>query len=205
VVYNGVDLEHYTPSGVGKILEDQVRVILVEGSISGGYEWGLETAIHMCERIKNVFHHNIEVMVVGKVSAPLQGEWKRKAEVSVNFSGQVSSDMIPELDRTAHVLYAADLNTACPNSVIEAMACGLPVVAFDTGALSELVSGDAGRLVPFGGDPWKLDPPDINGLAEAANIIINEQDNFRKAARRRAEEAFGLDRMVEGYLNALNL
>ena len=50
-------------------------------------------------------------------------------------------ERIPELDRSAHLLYSADLNAACPKSVIEALACGLPVVAFDTGALPELVQG----------------------------------------------------------------
>jgi glycosyltransferase involved in cell wall biosynthesis len=85
------------------------------------------------------------------------------------------------------------------------MACGLPVVAFDTGALPELVTMGAGRLVPYGGDPWRLDPPDIGGLVEAASVIINRQADYRMAARKRAEEAFGIDRMVEGYLEALKL
>ena len=109
------------------------------------------------------------------------------------------------MDRSAHMLYAADINAACPNSVIEALACGLPVAAFDTGALPELITKDSGQLVPYGGDPWKLDPPDIEGLAQAAINIINNKPKFDAAARQRAEEVFGLDQMVEGYLKALNL
>ena len=205
VVLNGVDLERYTPYGVGKIPDEQVRILLVEGSIAGGYEWGLETAILMAESVKSVYGHKLEVMVVGRVSASLQRLWKGNPEVQVRFSGEVPAEKVPELDRSAHVLYAADLNAACPNSVIEALACGLPVVAFDTGALAEIVTMDAGKLVAYGGDPWQLDSPDINGLAEAANIIINNQERFRAAARKRAEEAFGLEPMVEGYLKALNL
>lgn len=203
VVHNGVDLERYTPTGAGNVPDDHVRILLVEGSIGGGYEWGLETAIHMAERISTTYSRNIEVMVVGRVSASLQHEWKSKAEVQVSFIGQVPPERIPEFDRSAHVLYAADLNAACPNSVIEALACGLPVVAFETGALSEIITVEAGRLMPYGGDPWKLEAPDIDGLAEAANSIIKDQTGFRKGARSRAEEAFGLDHMVEGYLDAL--
>ena len=203
VVYNGVDLERYSPLGEGEKPENHIRILLVEGSIGGGYEWGLETAIHMAERIITAYSLNLEVMVVGRVSASLQREWKGKSEVQVNFIGQVPAEKVPKLDRSAHVLYEADLNAACPNSVIEALACGLPVVAFNTGALSELVSQDAGKLVPYGGDPWKLDPPDIDGLAEAAQTVIKDQLSFRAGARVRAEEAFGLDRMVNGYLDAL--
>jgi glycosyltransferase involved in cell wall biosynthesis len=102
------------------------------------------------------------------------------------------------------VLFAAALDAACPNSTIEAMACGLPVVAFDTGALPELIQGDAGRVVLYGGDPWKLDTPDIEGLAQATVDVLGNQPHFRVGARKRAEEAFGLDHMVEGYLKSLN-
>jgi glycosyltransferase involved in cell wall biosynthesis len=76
-------------------------------------------------------------------------------------------------------------------------------VAFATGALPELVQGDAGRLAPYGGDPWKLEAPDIEGLAQAAVEVLAEQDRYRRGARARAERAFGQERMVQGYLDAL--
>jgi glycosyltransferase involved in cell wall biosynthesis len=205
IVYNGVDLQHYSPTGVGKKPDDHIRILLVEGAISGGYEWGLETAIQVAERINKPDKQQVELMVVGRVAESLQREWSKKAVIPINFTGLVPQEKIAELDRSAHVLYAADLNAACPNSVIEAMACGLPVVAFDTGALSELVKENAGRLVPYGGDPWKLDHPDIEKLVEAALTVIKNQAKFSKGARNRAEEAFSLEHMVEGYLSALNL
>ena len=110
---------------------------------------------------------------------------------------------IPEIDRSAHVLFSADLNAACPNSVIEALACGLPVAAFDTGGLNELVVGDAGRLVPYGGDPWRLEKPDVPALAHATAEILRDRPRFRAAARAHAEHALGLEKMMDGYLMAL--
>jgi glycosyltransferase involved in cell wall biosynthesis len=77
------------------------------------------------------------------------------------------------------------------------------VVAFATGALPEMVTGDSGRLVPYGGNPWKLDRPDVPALANATAAILENQAHYRAAARQRAEEAFGLDRMVERYLEVL--
>jgi glycosyltransferase involved in cell wall biosynthesis len=205
VVYNGVDIRHYSPMGEGKIPEDHIRLLLVEGAIAGGYEWGLETAVQMAELLSATYQPDIELVVAGRIASSLQREWNNKTRVNIQFAGQVPTDMIPILDRSAHVLYAADLNPACPNSVIEALACGLPVVAFNTGALPELVTNDAGKLVPYGGDPWNLDPPNIDALVEATNNIINNQKLFRAAARKRAEDAFGLDQMVDGYLDALNI
>jgi glycosyltransferase involved in cell wall biosynthesis len=87
--------------------------------------------------------------------------------------------------------------------VIEALACGLPVVGFDTGSLSELVRGDAGRLVPYGANEWKLQKPDISALANATMEVFDEQDRFRTLARTRAESFFDVDKMVDEYLKVL--
>ncbi len=110
---------------------------------------------------------------------------------------------IPLLDRSAHLLFASDLHPACPNAVIEALACGLPVVAFDTGALRELVSEQAGRLADYGGDPWQIDPPDFEGLAAAGEAVLDDLPRFRAGARERAESGLGLQPMVEGYLKVM--
>ncbi|MCJ7433941.1 MAG: glycosyltransferase family 4 protein, partial [Anaerolineales bacterium] len=126
-----------------------------------------------------------------------------RARVPINWMGAVARERIPEIDRSAHVLFSADLNPACPNSVIEAMACGLPVVAFDTGALNELVLNDSGRLVSYGGDPWKIEQPDVPALADAAAEILEDQARFSKNARIQAESALGLDNMVDDYIKYL--
>jgi glycosyltransferase involved in cell wall biosynthesis len=95
------------------------------------------------------------------------------------------------------------LNAACPNSVIEALACGLPVLAYDTGALSELVQDGAGEVVPYGADHWQLEDPSIPPLAQACARILQDNPAYRQSARARAEAVFSLDDMVEAYLKAL--
>ena len=208
VVYNAVDLDTYTPNPQSAHAQSaNHRILLVEGSLMGGYELGLGTAISLVDKLNNVHRQKlgkpVELVVVGRVSQDAQTFWDQRAESTINWVGLVPADSIPDFDRAAHLLYAADINAACPNAVIEALACGTPVLAFDTGALPELVTGDAGRVVPYGGDPWQLDPPDVDALAEAAVEILLNQDRFRPAARARAEAAFGLDKMVEGYLDVL--
>jgi glycosyltransferase involved in cell wall biosynthesis len=204
VVHNGVELERYTPEGPGELPSEHLRILLVEGTIGGGYEFGLDTAVKMATRLKALHQQAVELMVVGRIAKNLQEAWKSSPEINMTFLGQVPIENIPALDRSAHVLFAADLQPACPNSVIEALACGLPVAGFDTGALAEIVSQGCGEVVPYGADPWKLEQPDIDGLAQAVNRIIINQAVYRNAARLRAEEAFGLDRMVEGYLEMLS-
>jgi glycosyltransferase involved in cell wall biosynthesis len=201
VIYNGVDLSVFSPDGPHERPSENFRVLLVEGSLQGGYENGLETAVALAERLAEKMP--IELTVAGRVSAEIQAACQAKSRLPIRWAGLMPNAQIPGLDRSAHLLYSADLNAACPNSVIEALACGLPVAAFATGALPELVTGDSGRLVPFGGDPWKLDRPDVPALALAAAEILQNQAHFRAAARQRAEEAFGLDWMVQRYLDVL--
>jgi glycosyltransferase involved in cell wall biosynthesis len=105
--------------------------------------------------------------------------------------------------RSAHILFSVDLHPACPNSVIEALACGLPVVAFDTGAMKELVLGDSGRIVPYGSNAWNIEKPDVPALADAAVEILHDQPRFHRSARAHAESALGLDKMVNEYLKVL--
>ena len=203
VVHNGVDLTEFHPSGAGERPTDRYRLLLVEGSLGGGYELGLDHAIALTKRITKKLDKPVDLLVAGRISPEIRARADRNEDIKVQWAGVVPRERIPELDRSAHILYAADLNAACPNAVIEAMACGLPVVAFDTGALPELVRSDAGRLASYGGDPWKLDPPDIDGLADAALEVLSDPSRFQTGARARAEAAFSLDQMVKGYLTAL--
>jgi glycosyltransferase involved in cell wall biosynthesis len=201
VIYNGVDLAVFTPDGTHERPAQRYRLLLVEGSLQGGYEGGLETALGLAEHLAESMP--VELVVAGRVSLEQQSSISRKSRLPIHWVGILPHEQIPVLDRSAHLLYSADLNAACPNSVIEALGCGLPVVAFATGAMPELVTGDSGRIMPYGGNPWTLDRPDIPALAKAAMEILREQDRFREAARQRAVEAFGLEKMVDGYLQVL--
>lgn len=201
VIHNGVDLSVFTPAGPHERPTDRFRLLLVEGRLQGGYETGLDTAIRLAEGLTTKFP--LELMVAGRLSSNLQSVTQKKSRVPIRWAGLVPGEQIPALDRSAHMLFSADINAACPNSVIEALACGLPVAAFATGALPELVTGDSGRVVPYGGNPWKLEKPDLPALVNAAAEILDDQPRFRSAARQRAEEAFALDKMVERYLAVL--
>ena len=203
VIHNGVDLQTYTPEGSGERPPERIRLLVVEGNMGGGYEMGLEWAVRLAEQVSGLQPRPVELMVAGRISAEQQTTWRDRSRFPILWAGMVPRERVPELDRSAHLLFSADLHPACPNSVIEALACGLPVVAFDTGSLAELVTPEVGRVVPYGGDPWQVEPPDIPALAEAAVQVLADLPNYRKEARVRAEAAFGLERMVDGYLVGL--
>jgi len=207
VIYNAVDLTMYHPMGKHHRPLDWLRLLVVEGSLGGGYEGGLLNAARLVQSLNQMSDQlagkSVELQVAGRVPETLQKQVEGILPGKVAWAGVLPRAGIPDLDRSAHLMFSADVNAACPNSVIEALACGLPVAAFESGALPELVANGAGVIAPWGGDPWQLDPPDIQALAERSIEPLTRQDMYRTAARRQAEKCFGLDRMVECYLQEL--
>jgi glycosyltransferase involved in cell wall biosynthesis len=80
-----------------------------------------------------------------------------------------------------------------PRVLLEAMAAGLPAVAYGGGGVPELVEdGVTGILVKTG---------DVEGAARAVETLLRDEALRRRmgeAARRRAEENFGMERFREG-------
>jgi glycosyltransferase involved in cell wall biosynthesis len=201
VILNGADLNRYTPHGLHERPSGHYRLLVVEGSLAGGLSYGLFNAAELASALSKKF--KIELMIVGQVDGRTKNKLKAQTPFRLQFMDTVPREHIPWLMRSAHLLFSAEVNPPCPNSVIEALSCGLPVASFDTGSLSELVQGDAGRLVPYGASPWRLEPPDIPALADAAAEVLDDQARFRASARERAESVFDVENMVDEYLKVL--
>jgi sugar transferase (PEP-CTERM/EpsH1 system associated) len=104
---------------------------------------------------------------------------------------------VPALMRSFDVFVLPSLGEGISNTILEAMACGLPVVATRVGGNPELVEeGVTGTLVPSGNP---------EALAGALAAYIRDPDRRREegaGARRRAEQRFSINAMVAGYLSA---
>lgn len=109
----------------------------------------------------------------------------------VRFVGQ-QQDVAPWFQALDLAVLPSYANEGVPQSLIQAMACGIPVVSTPVGAIGELVQdGDTGRLVP---------PADPVALAAAiADLLDRPEERARLAGNglARVRARHGLDRMVE--------
>jgi glycosyltransferase involved in cell wall biosynthesis len=201
VIHNGVDLNTFSPSPIILIPGDHVRVLVVEGRFGGGYEVGLENAVRFSEVLREIIHKPVELVLAGD---PGRGLTEKYSALDwITWKGIIPRPELPDLYRSAHLLFSADINASCPNAVIEALACGLPVVGYDTGALREILKGEGGLVGPYGASPLELQPALPLPLAESSVQILENRERFSRQARRRAETAFGLDMMIKKYLQVL--
>jgi glycosyltransferase involved in cell wall biosynthesis len=104
---------------------------------------------------------------------------------AVRFVGSVAQEEVADYMRAADVFLAvADLSNV-GNPLLEAMACGLAIVAVDAGDTKDLViNGQTGRLVASG------DPAEIASATESLAADPDSRDRLGSAARAYAEERF---------------
>jgi glycosyltransferase involved in cell wall biosynthesis len=112
----------------------------------------------------------------------------------VHFVGWVARDRIADHYRRADVFVTATTWEGMPNTVLEAMACGLPIVGTQASGLRDLVRDDInGYLVPI---------KDADALAEAlARLVDNgyERRRMGRESRKLAEREFAWEFIAEQY------
>ena len=153
-------------------------------------EKGIHTLIEGTAKLKK--SPNIQLLVVGGPYFPKDAEYidylKAQAEKlgiadRVVFTGFLE-DTAAILSLLDIVLLASTIPEACPRTIIEAMAAGVPVIATPLGGSKELVTPETGILVPA---------EDADAFAEAITQLAEDtQRRMRmgQACRLRAEQLF---------------
>jgi len=177
VLRNAVDTSEFTPADEAPA---GAPVLLLAGDQTQPYRLG--TALRTIALLPDV-----RLLVTGTLIEDGHALAEQLGVADrVLFTGRYAQRDAPSVYRRAHVLLHPKVNDPCPNVVLEALACGLPVVHSESGGTPELV-GEAGMGV--GSDTtWERDvPPAPDLLAAAVEHVLGRLDELRSAARARAE------------------
>lgn len=193
VIHNGVDLEQFMPRTV-----NPAPVIVSVGRLT--YEKGIDVLLRAYASVRRT-HPTWSLMVIG--DGPLRGQMEALAvqlnvASSVHFRGTISPSSVAEELRRASVFVLASHFEGLPIAVIEAMACGKPVVMTETdGAHDLIVHPDHGRIVPI---------DDVAALASALNEMIGLGPERLRAmgvsCRRWVERSFSWEQIAHSYETA---
>jgi glycosyltransferase involved in cell wall biosynthesis len=117
----------------------------------------------------------------------------------VHLVGGYDQRDAPAVFRRAHLLLHTKVQDPCPTLVVEAMACGLPVVHPASGGTTELV-GDVGGIGVPHPVSWEHDePPAPEALADAVVRVLDDLPRYSAAARERAVERFSLEPWLDRH------
>lgn len=191
IIYNGVVIK----PKYNNIENGTISLLCVEGTIDYS-----PYAIELLNKLRKLLPSSIPINLYGKFESPYN---EHKLDKEINYHGFLQRDQVNSVYTNA-VFLSLDINPACPNSVIESMAAGLPVVAYDTGCLKELVPQEAGAIVPYGSNPWELNFPDAIGLSDAIVKVIQNYSYYSNNALKHASNNFSAELVFGQYLQVLN-
>lgn len=198
VIPNGVDVERFRPiprdcalrERLGLPAEAPVAAIVAALRPEKNHELFLRAAALIRQS-----RANAHFLIIGDGAKRPELEALRDdlglAE-AVHFLGTRGD--IPELLSLVDVLMLTSHMEANPVSILEALACGKPVVATRVGSIAESVhDGQSGYLV---------EPGDERALADRVVALFNDSElarRFGQTGRQTVVEHWSLERMVEGY------
>lgn len=193
IIPNGIDCDLYKPSDTNfardrlSIDKGAEIVLFVAGNtqnIRKGYAYLIE-ALRRIRHIKDLL-----LVTVG------ENTYNGRVDVPNLQLGMVKDESLMSLIYSAaDVLVLPAEQDNLPNTLIEAMACALPVVGFDVGGIGEIVDhAVSGRLVKFG---------DTACLAEEIELVLSDKELARemgKQGRKRAIKLFSKRKQARVYL-----
>lgn len=161
------------------IAPDARVVLFVSDSVTNRRK-GLSVLLDALTRVREP--DNIVMLSVGKSPPPAS------AGVRTHHLGPIANDRFLAIAYSAADAFVApSLQEAFGQTVIEAMACGVPVIGFDTGGIPDLVRhGQTGLLCPTG---------DADALAVAIRQLLLDESlrsAFGQSARAVAEKEYSL-------------
>jgi sugar transferase (PEP-CTERM/EpsH1 system associated) len=196
-IYNGVDTERFSPARREILAADQPIVIGAVGRMQTVKDQ--PTLARAFVRLNGMFpalRGRLRLNMIG--DGPLRSEVERvisEAGLSAQSSLAGARDDVPEQMRAMDIFVLPSIVEGISNTILEAMATGLPVVATRVGGNAELVvDGETGVLVP---------PSNSDALAQAIGAYVTDPVRARRhgaAGRQRVLRDFGMDRMLDRYM-----
>jgi len=178
IIINGVDKTIFYPeqSRENTRIDEKIRFVTTGRFRNIDM---IEPVVKALDMLKSTL--DFELTVIGPVVNPqLEPYFQR---TYIRYIETLSLHEIAEVLRANDIFIYSHLNPPCPNSVVEAISCGLPIVGFDSGAMAELCFFSKDLLAYVSeGVFQKYKDFDAHKLAEKIMLAVQHYDHYRDIA-----------------------
>lgn len=183
VVPNGVETGRFRP--IERSTNPKVKILFIGRLIP---RKGFQRVVQALPRLRELTDKPFEVEVVGTgVFRSRLDELTDSLGVSdlIRYVGAVPYEKLPESYQYADIFVLTSLSEGMPSVILEAMGCGLPIVASDVGGNNEIVhEGENGYLIS--GD-------DTEAIAHRLASLVNDDALRQRMGKRGRELALDYD------------
>lgn len=204
-ITNSVNVDRFKPPDNHK--DKRSKAICFVGRLEE--QKGLDYLIRAMAIVKEK-EHTAKLFVVGdgQMKSYLEALCEQLQLQNRVFLVGVTKDVLTYY-QAAHVFVLPSISEGLPLSLLEALSCGLPVIATAIGGNREILDPHyAGEPIPvsqyhIGEYGVLVNPEDVEGLVSAVLRLLNDgglSKHLRKRARICAQQSYALDKVIGKYL-----
>ncbi len=197
VIPNGIDIQRYKPikqeiARQWLNLPQNKQLILFGAESTRNPRKGFHLLKSALQNLSQAGQKdNLELVVFGASQLDEQSNLGFKCHYLGNFNDDVSLAL---LYAAADVFVAPSVQDNLPNTVMEALACGTPCVAFDIGGMPDMIE----HLL----NGYLAKPFEVESLAAGIAWVLSDSDrssHLRQRAREKVEKEFSLELQAQRY------
>ena len=172
---------------ITKNIDERKNLVGYIGRLSK--EKGILTFIEVIQIVAKKRDENIEFLIVGdgelndKIIEFLN---KNNLDNKVKVTGWISHEKLPDYLNELKLLVLPSYTEGLPNIILEAMACGTPVLATPVGSIPDIIKDDETGFIIKKSNPTEiaekilciLNNPDLQRITENAKNLVEKQFNF---------------------------
>lgn len=188
VIHNGIDLEKFKPTE-SKFREKyglQNKYIL----LGVAFDWGIKKGIDVFEKLAKELDDNFTIVLVG-----VRPQIKRQLPKNIiSIETTQNQYELAKIYSAADLLVNPTLEDNFPTVNMEALACGTPVLTYQTGGSPETIDDSCGWVIPYN---------NYEMMKKKIICISKENTSLKKMCVKKAEE-FNNELSITKYLDLYN-
>ena len=198
VIPNGIDIQKYKPID-RKIARKWLNLpvdkkLILSGAAKSSSK---RKGIHLLEKaLQNLssYKDEVELITFGCLQTSEHNNEKYQRDFKCHYMGNLHDDIsLALIYAAADVFVTASIQDNLPNTVMEALACGTPCVAFDIGGIPDMIEHQV--------NGYLAQPFEIESLVKGIDWILsnNNPQKICDRAREKVEQEFNLELQARRY------